>query len=304
MNMRRTLVPDLVNLQAFESAARHGNFTRAAEELNLTQSAVSRQIADLERQTGLLLFERIRQRVVLSAAGARLLPEVRRLLHQSEQLMIGAVAAADMKASLRVATLPTFGTRWLVPRLSNFLDAHPNVALTIESRSTPFDFDEEDFDLAIHYGQPTWARARSTFLCSEVVLPVASGKTIEKLAAQNPEDLVDAPLIHLTTRPRLWAQWFEANGVAAQNAYRGNRFDQFSMIIAAVHSGLGVGLLPSYLIEEEIRSGALTTLFDLPMATENSYFVVFPESRQTNKVAVAFQDWLLGQVGAGRPNAA
>ena len=294
--MRRRLIPDIATLHAFECAARHGNFTRAAEELNLTQSAVSRQIRDLERQTGLTLFERVRQRVILSEAGGRLLPDVRRLLQQSEQLMIEAVASADMVSSLSIATLPTFGTRWLTPRLPDFLGQHPDLALNVESRSKPFDFDEENFDLAIHYGQPVWARATSTFLCSEVVLPLASPAMIEKLGAGTPENLANAPLIHLTTRPRLWSQWFEVNGVAAENAYRGSRFDQFSMIIEAALSGLGVALLPSYLVEQEIASGALQALFDLPMPTDNSYYVVLPEGKQRNEMANAFQDWLLAQV--------
>lgn len=295
--MRRSLVPDIANLQAFESAARHGNFTRAAEELNLTQSAVSRQIGDLERQTGLLLFERVRQRVVLSEAGNRLLPEVRRLLAQSEQLMIRAVAAADKDESLSVATLPTFGSRWLMPRLPDFLAQRPSVALSFESRSEPFDFQQEGFDLAIHYGQPTWAKATSTFLCSENVLPVAGAGLAGRLAAATPADLIAAPLLHLTTRPRLWAQWFEANGIAAENTFRGNRFDQFSMIIGAVLAGMGVALLPSYLIEDDIRTGALVPVFDLPMATEFGYYIVQPEDRQHNLVANSFRDWLLAQVG-------
>lgn len=298
--MRRSLVPDIANLQAFESAARHGNFTRAAEELNLTQSAVSRQIRDLEQQTGLLLFERVRQRVVLSEAGKRLLPEVRRLLSQSEQLMIRAVASADKNESLSIATLPTFGSRWLIPRLPGFLAQRPSVALNIESRSEPFDFEQEGFDLAIHYGQPIWAKAISTFLCSEIVLPVASAGLAGKLAAGAPADLVRAPLLHLTTRPRLWSQWFEANGVTAENSFRGNRFDQFSMVIGAALAGMGVALLPSYLTEEEIRNGALVPVFDLPMATEFGYYIVLPEDRQHNTVANAFRDWLLGNVGRAR----
>ena len=292
--MRRSLLPDIVDLQAFECSARHGSFTRAAEELNLTQSAISRQIRDLEQKTGLLLFERVRQRVVLSAAGQRFLPEVRRLLAQSEQLMIRAVAAAEKDESLSIATLPTFGSRWLTPRLPDFLAQRPSVALNVESRSEPFDFEREGFDLAIHYGQPTWAKAIPTFLCSEIVMPVANAKVVAGLATST--DLAGASLIHLTTRPRLWSQWFEANGVAAENGFRGNRFDQFSMIIAAVLAGMGVALLPSYLIEEEIRTGALVPVFDLPMATEFGYYIVLPEDRQHNKVATAFRDWLLGQV--------
>lgn len=294
--MRRRLIPDITNLQTFECAARHGNFTRAAEELNLTQSAVSRQIGDLERQTGLLLFERVRKRVVLSEAGARFLPEVRRLLAQSEQLMIGAVAAGHMRTSLNVATLPTFGSRWLMPRLGGFLEHWQDLALTIESRSLPFDFDDENFDLAIHYGQPVWARASCTFLCNETVIPVACSAMAAKCSFERPEDLSHAPLIHLTTRPQLWTRWFEAQGVSVDNAYRGIRLDQFSMVITAVVSGLGVALLPSYLIEEEVRSGVLQPLFDLPLPTENGYYVVLPEKKQRNEVANHFQDWLLTQV--------
>ncbi len=125
--MKRSLIPDIAILQAFESAARHGNFTRAAAELSLTQSAISRQIRDLEGQTGLLLFERIRQRVVLTEAGKKLLPDVRRLLAQSEELMIRAVASANAAASQTIATLPTFGARWLMPRLPRFFASRPSI---------------------------------------------------------------------------------------------------------------------------------------------------------------------------------
>ena len=294
--MRRRLIPDIVNLQAFECAARHQNFSRAAEELNLTQSAVSRQIGELEQQTGLKLFERVRQRVVLSEAGLRLLPEVKDLLLRSERLMIGAVASGQMKLSLKVATLPTFGTRWLVPRLGQFLDEHRDVAITVESRSKPFSFDEDNFDLAIHYGLPAWAGAVATFLCSETVLPVAGRQLAGRLDLGGPEDLSHAPLLHLTTRPKLWAQWFDLQKLPAENAYPGARFDQFSMIIAAAISGLGIALLPTYLIEEELKTGALLPLFDLPMPTENSYYVVKPEKKQTNEIATLFQDWLVSQV--------
>ncbi|NTF45516.1 LysR family transcriptional regulator [Rhizobium rhizogenes] len=296
MIMRRRLIPDIVNLQAFECAARHQNFSRAAEELNLTQSAVSRQISELEQQTGLKLFERVRQRVVLSEAGLRLLPEVKDLLLRSERLMIGAVASGQMKLSLKVATLPTFGTRWLVPRLGHFLEEHRDVAVTVESRSKPFSFDEDNFDLAIHYGLPAWAGAVATFLCNETVLPVASRQLAGRLKLGGPEDLSLAPLLHLTTRPKLWAQWFDLHKLPTEHAYPGARFDQFSMIIAAAISGLGVALLPTYLIEEELQTGALLPLFELPMSTENSYYVVMPEKKQTNEIAMLFQDWLVSQV--------
>jgi LysR family glycine cleavage system transcriptional activator len=159
MKLSRRLIPDVTTLQAFECAARHGSFTQAAHELNLTQSAVSRQIKDLEEQLGVLLFERVRQRVVLSDDGRRFLPEVRKLLHQTEETMLRAMASASSEHSLSIATLPTFGSRWLTPRIPGFLAEHPGTIINIASRSAPFDFDEENFDLAIHYGQPVWARA-------------------------------------------------------------------------------------------------------------------------------------------------
>lgn len=296
MTIRRSLTPDFINLQAFECAARHQNFSRAAEELHLTQSAISRQIADLEQQTGLRLFERVRQRVILSDAGERLLPEVRQLLAQAERLMIGAVATGQMATSLRIATLPTFGGKWLVPRLGRFLVRHPTVAISIESRSTQFSFAEENFDLAIHFGQPTWANASSTFLCHETVLPVASPALSASIAQGSEGSFDDIPLLHLTTRPKLWSDWSQHHGVSLPQAYQGPRFDQFSMLISAAAAGLGFALLPTYLIESELQSGALKPLADLPMQTENAYFVVRPENKRTQVAARDFEAWLLQEV--------
>ncbi|SDI53875.1 DNA-binding transcriptional regulator, LysR family [Alloyangia pacifica] len=297
--MQRRLVPDISTLQTFECAARHGNFTRAAEELSLTQSAVSRQIRDLEAQTGLRLFERVRQRVVLSETGERFLPEVRELLARAERMMIGAMAAGQRRQPLRVATLPTFGTRWLIPRLGAFAASAPDVALTIESRGQPFSFDEDNFDLAIHYGQPSWPGAVATFLCSEVVVPVAAPFLAARL--QRGQTLEDSPRLHLTTRPKLWQDWFDREGEGARDAYNGIRFDQFSMIISAAVAGMGLALLPSYLIEDEIARGALIPVSDRAMATEYSYYIVQPERKRTSKAAELFQDWLLGQVTRREP---
>lgn len=294
--MRRSLVPDITTLQAFECAARHENFSRAAKELNLTQSAVSRQIADLEQQTGLTLFERIRQRVILSEAGQRLLPEVRDLLLRTERLMIEAAAAGRTRASLKIATLPTFGAKWLVPRLGRFLAEHEDIALTIESRSKPFSFAEDGFDLAIHYGQPVWAGGVPTFLCNETVLPVASKGLAQRLQISGAADLSRAPLLHLTTRPKLWSDWFQNQDVNVENAYAGPRFDQFSMMVAAALAGLGVALLPTYLIEEELRAGSLSPLPLMPMPTEYAYYVVRPENKQSHRAAEQFQSWILSEV--------
>ena len=301
MNLSRASIPDLATLQAFEAAARHGNFTKAAAELNLTQSAISRQIQALEVQLGVVLFERVRKRVHLSVTGRQILPDVQRILSQLEDLTIKARAAGDGGGTLTVACLPTFGNRWLMPRLPHFLGAHPGLSVSVISRSAPFDLRGEGIDLAIHYGQPVWASATCTYMCSEVILPVAAPSLLDKREVAAPQNLDSVPLLHLTTRPKLWAEWFQRYGTENENAYRGSRFDQFSMIIEAALRGLGVALLPSYLIENELDAGSLRIAFDLPLTTENNYYVVLPEGGRENRLARTFQDWMLSLVGKPMP---
>lgn len=156
MNLSRSLAPDLAVLQASECAARHGSFTRAAIELDLTQSAVSQPIRTLENQLGVELFERVRKRVVLSSAGRSLLLEVAGLLSQTEEMILRAMASSYGRNTLAIATLPTFGSRWLMRRLPDFIRAHPETRLDVVSRSEPFDLGKENFDLVIHYGQSVW----------------------------------------------------------------------------------------------------------------------------------------------------
>jgi LysR family glycine cleavage system transcriptional activator len=299
MTIARSLIPDVAKLQAFECAARHGSFTQAARELNLTQSAVSRQIKELEVQLGMLLFERVRQRAVLSGAGAKFLPEVRRLLEQTEVVMLRAMTATQA-SSLSLATLPTFASRWLVPRLPDFLKHNPGVALNLASRSQPFDLEEQAFDAAIHYGQPVWANATCRYICREVIVPVASPSFLAGRIAEKPEDLIAGPLLHLATRPKAWANWFETAGVEAAAAYQGHRFDQFTMVIKAAAAGMGLALLPLYLIEQELQEGQLRVVVDLPLPTENSYYFVMPSGKLEHPVANRLYAWIIDQVAAGR----
>lgn len=297
MTLSRSLIPDLGRLQAFESAARHGSVTQAGRELNLTQSTVSRQIRELEAQLGITLFERVRQRVVLSEAGRKFLPDARKLLEQGEAVMLRAMAGSRA-ALLRLATLPTFGSRWLIPRLPAFLHAHQGVALDIASRSAPFDLEDQGFDAAIHYGQPIWANATCRYVCQEVIVPVASPALIRAEPLRGPEDLAGLPLLHLATRPKAWADWFRQAGVEMQAAFQGHRFDQFTMMIQAAHAGLGVALLPVYLIEQELAAAHLQVAIDLPLPTENGYHFVMPNGKLDHPVANELYRWMVEQVEA------
>ena len=302
MKLSRSLIPDAAALQAFEAAARHQSFTRAAVELDLTQSAVSRQIKDLEAKLGLQLFDRVRQRVVLSGAGRRLLPEVERLLAQIESMTLRAMGTRDISGQMAVATLPTFGSRWLMPRLPRFLALHPGVQLTVISRSEPFDLEEAGVDLAIHYGRPVWPQAVCSYLCSEDVVPVASPTLVSRFRQAGGADaqaLAALPLLHMESRPTLWFEWLAAQGADAQLGFRGHRFDQFTLIIEAAAAGLGLALVPRYLIGQELERGRLMVILAAPLRTEPSYYVVRPEGRMADALPGAFAAWLAEQVGRG-----
>lgn len=294
MKLSRSLIPDLSALQAFEAAARHGSFTRAAVELNLTQSAVSRQIKDLETQLGVALFERVRQRIVLSTAGRHLRPEAEQLLAGLERLTLRAASARDATGHLTIATLPTFGSRWLMPRLPEFLSQHPGLQATVVTRSGVFDMAAEGVDIAIHYGAPVWAGGDCTYLCRETVVPVAAPSLLNRFG---PERLLEqAPLLHLTSRPMLWADWLAQNGHSTAEAFHGHRFEQFALLIEAAKAGLGLALVPGYLIEREVQQDRLHVVFDGSLTTDAAYHVVLPESRVSDRLSQGFVDWILGEV--------
>ncbi|MBT9384378.1 LysR family transcriptional regulator [Pseudooceanicola sp. CBS1P-1] len=299
MTLQRRHLPDMRLLQTFEAAARHGNFTRAGEELALTQSAVSRQVRELEDQIGKPLFERVRARVVLTRAAEALLPEVQRLMRMAETTMRHASAGAQSEGVLAVNAIPTFAERWLMPRLPAFQARDPGLRFDISTRPGVFDFAETQCDIAIHYGQPIWPGAQCTYLCSEIVVPVAGGALRGR--AMDAARLAEAPKLHLSARPTLWPDWFARLGQPLPEGRAGHWVDQFSLAIEAVKGGMGYALLPLYLIEGEIASGALEVVMDVPHSTDMAYYLAIPEGRE-DKVA-GFRDWLISQVSF-RPRAA
>lgn len=285
---RNRLLPKMNELVAFAAAARHANFTGAAVELNLTQGAISRSIAELEARLGAPLFERVRQRVVLTDAGRQYFREVSVLLEQ----LSGAtrrIMATPGTETLNLAVLPTFASQWLVAHLPDFKDEFPQVTVNLSTRIRPFSFSAESFDAAIHHGRPIWPGATMRHLMDETLLPVASPKyrdgRLRKLS-----DLHRATLIHQATRPSAWAEWHERAGLSTKDAYRGPTYDQFAMVAAAAAHGLGVGLLPEFLLEQQLRSGDLVLLFDMPLSTGSGYYVAVPEGAH-KMIADDFADW-------------
>ncbi len=291
----RRFLPSFSVLRSFASAARHQSFTLAAEELNLTQSAVSRHIRDMESALGFSLFRRVGRRVVLTPAGKNLADALEDDLHRITQTLHRAIAAGMAGATLNVASLPTFASRWLIPRLPEFEKAHPGIGINLMARINPFDLAHERFDVAIHFGRDNWPDARLTKLCDEAMIAVASPAFVEKHGVKAPENLLDSPLLHLQSRPGAWADWMREAGVGDVPALPGKQFDQFTMVIAGATAGLGAGLVPAYLIEEELRSGVLVQIGDTSLATQNAYFLVQPLGVE-NPSADAFVAWIVAQV--------
>lgn len=293
MILPRRFLPDMKVLQTFEFAARHGNFTHAAGELSLTQSAVSRHIRELEAQTGKQLFERLRGgKVVLTRDGRELLPKVQRLLREADITMRQSAAGGAGRRVLAVNVLPTFAARWLVPRLPDFMAGNTELRVDVTTVRGTFDFQERQIDLAIHYGPPHWPGATCRFLSSEQIVPVAGGALAEAEIAA-PAEIAALPRIHLTTRQQLWTDWFQEQGLTCDQADEGNWFDDLSLIIEATKAGMGVALLPLFMIERELAGGELRVVLDRPYVTDTAYYIVTPEG--TTSDVADFIDWLIAQ---------
>ena len=286
----RRFLPSLSLLAAFEAAARTGSVTAAARELALTQSAVSRQIRALEEQLGVSLFVRERQTIRLTTAGEGYAREIRDALRRISSASLN-LRANPNGGTLNLAILPTFGTRWLAPRLKNFLAENPGITINLVTRLSPFDFRLEAIDAAVHYGHHHWPGAELTFLMEEYTVPACSPgfrDAVGDLSA--PETLLRMPLLHITSRPDAWERWFAANGALAEGV-EGMLFDQFATAAQAAIAGLGVALLPSFLIGEELARGDLVTVGPALKSAE-CYYLACAVERAAYPPLAAFRRWI------------
>lgn len=292
--MRRTL-PSSRDLSCFEAVVRHRSVTKAAEELNLTQSAVSRRIAALEELLGGRLFHRDKQRLVPTPAAEDYAQELRKLLNGIEVATTRVLTHGRKGGALTLGCLPTFGSRWLVPRLNDFLAKFPEVDINLVSKIRPFDFASEPVHAAIHFGAPRWPGAITRFLMGEHVIPVAAPRLVKDAKLSSVEDLRNVTLIQHTTRPNLWSDWLHKAEASGVNGQSGPKFEFYSLVIEAAVAGIGVAVLPDFLVRREIESGLLTAPFDLPMRCEEGYYFVYPEKYRTNPNVLCFGDWLAAE---------
>ncbi|MCM2403843.1 LysR family transcriptional regulator [Rhizobium sp. S153] len=287
----RRFLPSLSLLAAFEAAARTGSITAAARELDLTQSAVSRQIKALETQLGVELFLRERQTIRLTVAGDGYAREIREALRRISSASLNLRANPD-GGSLNLAILPTFGARWLAPRLGKFLSAHPGITINMVTRLSPFDFRLDSIDAAIHFGDPVWPGAELDFLMRETTLPMCSPAFRDGHKLDEPADILDAPLLHLTTRPDAWERWLTGRGVAFESVH-GMLFDQFATVAQAAIGGLGVALLPVFLFRDELERGELVPAIEGEAESAERYYLAFTRERADYPPLSAFREWIV-----------
>ena len=300
MSVFRKWLPPMNALTAFEAAVRHGGFSRAGEEIGLTQSAVSRQIAQLEDMLQTPLFDRIGRRVRLNEAGRAYAEELLPALDAIRRGTPGG-AAGPSQTALRVATFAHFGMRWLAPRLPQLTARHPDLVIDFAARSQPFDFGHEDFDAAVHFGvAQDWPGVAMDFLFREEAVPVCAPSWLAANPLRTPADLLHVPLLSQTSRRDAWPRWLAAAGVEASGLAAGPAFEHFLMLAQAAAAGAGVALIPSFLIRPELEAGTLVIPFARPMSTEQAYYLVYPSEALASPAVAQFRDWMLEQASVSR----
>jgi LysR family glycine cleavage system transcriptional activator len=287
-------LPSLNALKAFEAAARNESFTRAAEELSVTQGAVSHQVKALEVELGLKLFHREPRRLVITEAGRDYLAVVRdaldRIAAGTEQLLQRQSAGV-----LTVSTSPNFASKWLVHRLGRFAEAHPEIDLRISATLHHIDFAREDVDVAIRHGNGHWPGLDVTRLCAEELFPVCSPDLLrgpDRLVT--PHDLARHTLLHLNDRQD-WSKWLEAAGVGNADLSRGPVLNQASMVIDAAVEGQGVALARTGLAAWDLINGRLKQPFALALPVAYAYWIVCPQATASLPKVATFRDWLLAE---------
>lgn len=290
MNLPRRLLPSIAALRALEALDRLGSASAAAEELSLTQGAVSRQLRALEGQLGVELVLRDAKRLAPTPEAAAYAGEIRQALGLIAQATL-RVQSAPLGGALNLAILPTFGMRWLMPRLPDFARRHPEVTVNMSTRIHRFNFAAETFDAALHFGSGDWPGTDRLLLRTERVLPVCAPELLPR-PLPAPDAVLGLPLLHIETRPRAWADWLARYGIDRSAPLPGTVHDQFSTITQAALHGLGVALMPDYLVEPEIAAGRLVPAFGAPVEAEGAYWLVWPREKARLPALRLFRDWL------------
>lgn len=292
--MRRK-IPSTAFLVAFEASARHLSFTRAAEELSLTQSAICRQIAALEDFLGVNLFSRIKKRIFLSEAGQIYAKQVTDILKKAEQDTLSLMARRGTGGVVELAILPTLATNWLIPRLPLFQAEHPEIIVDLTTRTEPFFFADTSFSAAINSNPSVWPGTLSDFLFCGQTIPVCSPSLLKGANKLEPQELQELPLLHQSIRPNSWREWFESAGLGNVNPMGGPRYELLSMLMEAAKAGLGVVLIPKLFVLNELSSGQLVCPCSHALPDQRNYYLIYPENKIESAPYRLFRNWLCNQ---------
>jgi LysR family glycine cleavage system transcriptional activator len=290
----RPRLPPLNNLKAFEAAARHESFTRAAEELCVTQGAVSQQVKALEEGLALKLFNRERQRLVITEAGRDYLTVVRDAL---DRIAVGTERLLQRQNAgvLTVSTSPDFAAKWLVHRLGHFAEANTGIDLRVSATLHHVDFAREEVDLAVRHGDGNWSGLDTVQLSSEKLFAVCSPKLLAgRRRLGKPADILKFPLIHLDSRGD-WTKWLRAVDVHDAGAAHGPVLNRASMVIDAAINGQGVALARTTLAAWDLINGRLVRPFPDTLPLSKTYWIVCPKATSNVPKIVTFRNWLLAE---------
>jgi LysR family glycine cleavage system transcriptional activator len=289
----------LAALRAFEAAARHVSYSRAAEELNLTHGAISFQMRVLKEALGVDLFKRAGRRMVLTPEGERLFGHVRDGFARFEQGMED-VRASRRGRMLTVSVHPGLASYWVIPRLGGFQRLHPEIDVSLLPNTNLVDFGRDDIDMALRYGPGHWPGVVAVKLMDEEVVPVCSPRFNGGVLPKQPRDLADIPLLRDARQP--WSDWFKSIGLDLAEPERGPVYNEPSLVLQAAIAGQGVALARGALAQPEIEAGHLVRLFPRGARARFSYYIVYPPAAAAAPRVIAFRDWLLHQVGAPTTN--
>ncbi len=290
-------LPPMNTLRAFEAAARHLSFTQAAEELHVTQAAVSHQIRTLEEALGVRLFRRLNRAIRLTEEGQQFVSEVRKALSHLATAM-EKLAAPDAGGPLTVSVLPSFAAKWLVPRLGRFRERHPEIDVRVSPSIQLTDFQRDDVDLGVRYGKGRYEGLHSVRLMTEDIFPVCSPALLSGARAlREPADLRHHTLLHDDGYVD-WAMWLLVAGVEDISPTQGPYFTDSALVIQAAVEGQGVALARGALAAGDLAAGRLIKPFDIAIPTEYAYYVVCPKATAQHPKIAAFRDWLLDEAGA------
>lgn len=297
-------LPGLTGLRAFEAAARHLSFARAAEELHVTPTAISHQIRKLEDQLGLKLFQRRIRAVDLTREGEAYLPSVRAAF-EDLRVATAKLRAIQPGGAVTVSTTTSLAAKWLLPRLADFQSQHPDIEVRLTTTTRLVDMVADGIDLGIRYGRGNWPGMAAEWLMAEDIFPVCSPALLTGAKPlRHPEDLAQHTLLHLSLYPDEWQHWLTAAGLPARLAAGpGLTFDLNLMVLAAASDGLGVALGRTAYVEADLAAGRLVKPFQFVLPAEAGFYVVTPQNQAMRPEVARFAGWLRGAVGQGERGA-